>query len=124
MLQRTYSYVKAWVKLFITVVTTFQGLLETIELVGDLPAESGSEEHPKVASASIERDEEHNSETHEGTRNGKKKQIKKLIEGVYEQFLEVPVPIVLAGMWVLGAALIVLCALVLYLCWLLLAAMA
>ena len=85
-------------------------------------SESGSEEHLKMESASIERDEEHYSETHEGTRNGKKKQNKKIIEGVYEQFLELPVPIVLSGMWVLGAALIVLCVLVLDMCWLLLAA--
>jgi len=76
-----------------------------------------------MKSAIIERDEVHYSETHEVTRNGKKKQTKRGIEGVYEQFLELPVPIVLAGMWVLGAALIVLLfVLVLYLSWLLLAA--
>jgi hypothetical protein len=73
-----------------------------------------------MKSAIIERDEKHSSETHEVTWNTKKNQNKRVIEGVYEQFLELPVPIVLAGMWVLGAALIVLFVLVLYLNWLLL----
>ncbi len=93
-----------------------------MELVGNLLAESGSEEHLKMESASNGRDEKHYSETHEVTWNSKKTQNKRVIEGVYEQFLELPVPIVLAGMWVLGAALIVLFVLVLYLYWLLLAA--
>jgi hypothetical protein len=47
-----------------------------------------------------------------------------LLLRVYEQFLELPVPIVLAVMWLAGAALISLCGLALYLLWLLLQALA
>lgn len=39
------------------------------------------------------------------------------IERAYEWFLELPVPIVLAVMWLTGIVLIALCALALYLCW-------
>jgi hypothetical protein len=35
----------------------------------------------------------------------------------YERFLELPVPIVLVVLWLAGVGLVVLCALVLYLCW-------
>ena len=48
-----------------------------------------------------------------------------LLLRVYEQFLELPVPIVLAVMWLAVAALIGLCGLALYLLlWLLLQALA
>ncbi len=70
-----------------------------------------------MKTASIERDEKHHSETHEVTRNSKKNQNKRVIEGVYDRALELPAPIVMAGMWVSGAAPIVLCVLVLYLNW-------
>jgi hypothetical protein len=43
---------------------------------------------------------------------------------IYERFLELPVPIVLAVMWLAGAALIGLCGLALYLFWLSLQAVA
>ena len=43
---------------------------------------------------------------------------------VYEWFLELPVPVVLAVMWLAGAALVGLCGLVLYYFWLLLQAVA
>jgi hypothetical protein len=35
----------------------------------------------------------------------------------YEWFLELPVPVVLVVLWLAGVGLVVLCALVLYLCW-------
>jgi len=37
---------------------------------------------------------------------------------VYERFLELPVPVVLALMWLAGAALLSMCGLGLYLSWL------
>ena len=40
----------------------------------------------------------------------------------YERFLELPVPIVLAILWLCGVGLVGLCVLALYLCWLLLRA--
>ncbi len=47
-----------------------------------------------------------------------------LLERVYEWFLELPVPIVLAVMWLAGVALIGLCGAALYSCWLALRAVA
>jgi hypothetical protein len=72
-----------------------------------------------MKSAGIERDEKHYSETHEVTSNSKRKQNKRVIEGVYEQSLELPVPIVLAGIWLVGTVPIALCVLAFYLLWLL-----
>jgi hypothetical protein len=47
-----------------------------------------------------------------------------LITRVYEWFLELPVPIVLAAMWLAGAALMGLCGAALYSSWLALQAVA
>lgn len=41
----------------------------------------------------------------------------------YERFLELPTTIVLVVLWLAGMGLVVLCALALYLCWILLRAM-
>ena len=43
---------------------------------------------------------------------------------VYEWFLELPVPLVLAAMWLAGVAFISVCGLVLYYLWLVLQAVA
>ncbi len=46
------------------------------------------------------------------------------IERAYESFLELPVPVVLALLWLTGVVLLCLCATVLYSYWLLLQAVA
>ena len=47
-----------------------------------------------------------------------------LLRVVYEWFLELPVPVVLAVIWLVGAALIGLCGAALYFLWVLLQALA
>jgi hypothetical protein len=49
---------------------------------------------------------------------------KGIVERVYEWFLEQPVPVVLALLWLAGTALIGLCAAAVYAYWLLLQAVA
>ena len=44
-----------------------------------------------------------------------KRRLEQLLVGLYERFLQLPVAIALASLWVMGAALIGLCVLVLYL---------
>jgi hypothetical protein len=45
----------------------------------------------------------------------KKRRIEQTLERAYERVLELPVPLVLAVLWLTGAALLGACALVLYL---------
>ncbi len=54
----------------------------------------------------------------------KKGRIKHAVGQAYEWFLELPVPIVLAAMWLAGAALMGLCGAALYASWLALQAVA
>jgi hypothetical protein len=44
------------------------------------------------------------------------------IVGAYERFLDLPVTIVLVVLWLAGIGLVVLCALALYMCWIILRA--
>jgi hypothetical protein len=45
----------------------------------------------------------------------KERRIRPMVEGAYERFLELPVPLVLVVLWLTGAALLGTCALTLYL---------
>jgi hypothetical protein len=59
-----------------------------------------------------------------GTKSAMKAKQPGIIERSYESFLELPVPVVLALLWLAGVVLLGLCAGVLYSYWLLLQAVA